>query len=122
MASPNQTTSPPLAEIGTWLRSLRTERGLILREVAAAVDMDMAHLSKIELGDRLPTREQALALADFYAVCPNEMEGARMAARILRELRNHPAAPRVMEIVQESAAAYGIGKASQRHHPRNPET
>jgi transcriptional regulator with XRE-family HTH domain len=121
MASPDQTTRPPHGEIGTWLRSLRTERGLILREVAAAVDMDMAHLSKIELGDRLPTPEQASALAEFYAVCPNEMEGARMAARILRELRNHPAAPRVMQIVQESAAAYGIGKSAQSAHPRNPE-
>ncbi len=79
--------------------------------------MDMAHLSKIELGDRLPTQQQAAALAHFYAVSINEMEAARMAGKILRYLRNHPAAPRAIEIVQENAAAYGLGKCSA--IPRN---
>jgi transcriptional regulator with XRE-family HTH domain len=39
------------------------EKNLALREVAAAAGMDQAHLSKAELGQRLPTEEQVKALA-----------------------------------------------------------
>lgn len=96
--------------MGPWLRRLRTERQLVLRQVAAAVDMDMAHLSKVELGDRLPTPEQTARLAHFYEIPASEMEAARMAGKFLRDLRNNPAASRALEIVQESAAAFGAKK------------
>jgi len=99
--------------MGPWLRRLRTERQLVLRQVAAAVDMDMAHLSKVELGDRLPTQEQASALAHFYDIPPYEMEAARMAGKFLRDLQDHPAAPRALEIVQESAAAFTVRKSAR---------
>lgn len=116
MASLDQSNMPIPLELGPWLRCLRTEKKLVLRQVAAAVDMDMAHLSKVELGDRLPTQEQATALAHFYGIPPDEIEAARMAGKFLRDLRGHPAASRAIELVQESAAAYGIGKS--RKNPR----
>ncbi len=108
----NKSESSPF-QMGPWLRRLRTERQLVLRQVAAAVDMDMAHLSKVELGDRLPTQEQASALAHFYDIPPYEMEAARMAGKFLRDLQDHPAAPRALEIVQESAAAFTVRKSAR---------
>lgn len=97
-------------QFGSWLRQLRLAKGLVLREVAAAVAMDMAHLSKAELGDRLPTPEQTVRLAHFYEIPASEMEAARMAGKFLRDLRNHPAASRALEIVQENAAAFGVNQ------------
>lgn len=38
--------------LGKWLREMRQARGLPLRVVAAAAEMDTAQLSKIELGQR----------------------------------------------------------------------
>ena len=111
MASLMQSSEGRPIQIGAWLRQLRVGRKLIVRKVAAAVGMDMAHLSKVELGDRLPTQEQAASLARFYDIPPYEMEAARMAGKFLRDLRDHPAAPRALEIVQESAAAFGVGKS-----------
>lgn len=45
------------------LKSKRESKGLLLREVAYKVDVDTALISKIEKGDRKPTREQIEKLA-----------------------------------------------------------
>ena len=57
---------PTLARLGVWLRQLREERELPLRAVAEEADMDLAHLHKIEQGQRLPTEEQMTRLARFF--------------------------------------------------------
>lgn len=45
------------------LKNKRETMGLLLREVASRVDVDTALISKIEKGDRKPTREQIDKLA-----------------------------------------------------------
>ncbi|WP_124980750.1 helix-turn-helix domain-containing protein [Nonlabens xiamenensis] len=49
-----------LAEL---LRTQRESKELLLREVAASIEVDTALISKIEKGDRKPTREQIDKLA-----------------------------------------------------------
>ncbi|KAI9432900.1 hypothetical protein F5148DRAFT_1154950 [Russula earlei] len=50
--------------LGDIIRKLREEKQLPLRVVAAFLDIDQAILSKIERGQRKPTREQALQVAE----------------------------------------------------------
>ena len=45
------------------LKSTRESKGLLLREVASLIEVDTALISKIEKGDRKPTREQITKLA-----------------------------------------------------------
>src|SRR5438876_747763 len=45
--------APRPVRLGDWLRELREGIGLPLRAVAEATDMDLAHLHKIEQGQRL---------------------------------------------------------------------
>ena len=45
------------------LKSKRERKSLLLREVASMIDVDTALISKIEKGDRKPTREQIEKLA-----------------------------------------------------------
>lgn len=45
------------------LKSKRERKSLLLREVASMIDVDTALISKIEKGDRKPTREQIDKLA-----------------------------------------------------------
>ena len=45
------------------LKSKREKKSLLLREVASMIDVDTALISKIEKGDRKPTREQVDKLA-----------------------------------------------------------
>jgi len=63
---------------GEWLRQLRAAKDEPLRTVAAAADMDQAHLSKIELGQRLPTEEQTAKLAKFFGMGETEAQARRM--------------------------------------------
>jgi hypothetical protein len=57
-------------ESGQGSHSHFEERGLVLRQVAAAVEIDVALLSKIELGQRLPTPEQTGKLGRVWIYSP----------------------------------------------------
>jgi transcriptional regulator with XRE-family HTH domain len=96
--------SPP--HFGEWLRQLREEKELPLRAVAAAAEMDQAHLSKIELGQRLPTPEQTAALAKFFRQNPTTMEARRIAEKFRLEHADNPAAAEALDILSEDPAPY----------------
>ena len=55
-----------LKTIGETIRELREASGLLLREVAAKTELDQALLSKVERGERLPTKDQVLKLCHLF--------------------------------------------------------
>jgi transcriptional regulator with XRE-family HTH domain len=81
---------------GRFLRRLREQRALPLRAVAAATGMDQAHLSKAELGQRLPTAAQTAALARFFQHDPVEWEARRIAQKFRQDHSDNPAAARAV--------------------------
>lgn len=87
--------------LGAWLRELRQKKDLALREVAAAVEMDQAHLSKAELGQRIPTSDQVARLATFFKVPTDQMEGRRVAEKVMQEIAASSAAERALSILRE---------------------
>ena len=89
--------------ISAWLRTLREEHGVPLRVVAAAVEMDSTLLSKLEVGDRIPTDTQAEALRRYYGVKVEEMRRRVVAARILHDYGDDPALPDALSLVREEA-------------------
>lgn len=60
-------------EFGKYLKTLREERKLLQREVAAILKMDTALLSKIERGTRKIKRDQISAFAEAYNVDSREL-------------------------------------------------
>lgn len=93
--------------VGEWLREIRESKEFPLRVVAAAAEMDQAHLSKVELGQRLLTAEQARAIAKFFAIDQNEMEARRIVEKFRIEHADNPAAERAVNILREDPAIYG---------------
>ena len=91
------------SSFASWLRSLREVRAVPLRIVAAAADLDSTLLSKIELGDRLPTDAQADALARYYKIPVAEMRSRVVAGRILQRFGDNPALHGAISIVREEA-------------------
>ena len=87
---------------GEWLRQLREERKLPLRAVAAAAEMDQAHLSKAELCQRLLTADQVAAIARFFKVDGNEMEARRIAEKFRMEHADNPAVLQALQILNDS--------------------
>ena len=104
-------------EFGSWLRRLREQRGLPLRAVAAAAEMDQAHLSKIELGQRLLTARQALAVAKFFKVDPIDMDARRIAEKFRMEYGGSAAAAEALLILNRGS--YSRTKRARKITPRS---
>ena len=105
------------SSFANWLRSLREQQGVPLRVVAAAADLDSTLLSKIELGDRLPTDTQAEALALYYKIPAEDMRRRVVAGRIMQQFGDDPVLHDAISIVREEA-----GGASAPLPPRKPVT
>ena len=88
--------------LGAWLRQLRLARKLPLRRVAAAADMDTAHLSKIELGHRLPTETQTKALAAFFKLPIDDLASKRIAEKFLLEHQNSDGVARAAALIKDA--------------------
>ena len=59
---------------GEKLRSLRTRRGLTVRELAAEFDMKSAgHISDMENGRSKPSVELLLRMADLFGVTTDQL-------------------------------------------------
>lgn len=68
--------------------------------------MDTALLSKIELGQRIPTEKQVAAFAAFFGVPFEELEAKRIAERFWMENRDNPVAGKAVAMLRESAPTY----------------
>lgn len=73
--------------IGQKLRELRESENLLLRQVAAALEMDTALLSKIERDERKPSKEQVLAFANYYKVQPDDLLVAWLSDKLASEVK-----------------------------------
>lgn len=62
------------------IKLARYEAGQRLGDVAKATGIDRTALSRYESGDRMPTAENAKALADYYGVSVAELLGLKDAA------------------------------------------
>ena len=100
------TTEDALAGVGARLRALRTEADLTLRQVAAETGISVSTLSRLESGQRRPTLELLLALAQVHRVPLDELVGAPPTA----DPRVHPRPIRRgrMTIIPLSRRAGGI--------------
>jgi transcriptional regulator with XRE-family HTH domain len=65
-----------LAEVGPRLRRLRTRRGVTLTQLAAQTGISKSTLSRLESGQRKPSLELLLPLAQAHQVPLDELVGA----------------------------------------------
>ncbi len=101
MARPDRAKKSAFESLGPWLRRLRKKKGVPLRTVAAAAQMDQAHLSKIELGRRVPTRRQADALARYFDLERRGFGARRIAAKFQTDFAGNPAAGLAIKLLNE---------------------
>jgi HTH-type transcriptional regulator, competence development regulator len=89
-----------LKRISEIIRLQRDKKGLLLREVAAEIELDQALLSKIERGERLPTKDQVLRLTAFYGLDVNEVLVAYISDKLVYELRDEELAIEAMQVAE----------------------
>ncbi len=87
--------------IGATLRDLREAKGLLLREIGAKLSLDPTILSKIERDERMPTRQQAKSLAEFYKDQKNEVIIAWLSDKLYYEVQDEDLALQAMQVAEE---------------------
>ena len=86
---------------GELIRELRAKSGLLLRQVAAEIEIDQALLSKIERGERMPTKDQIIRLAKFYKVDMDETLITFFSNKLVYEVQNEDVALKAMQVAEK---------------------
>lgn len=90
-----------MESLGEILKSARKQRKLILRKVAAAVDIDQSLISKFEKDERKPTREQITRLAEFYQIPEIELTINWYSDKIAEELKYAEFSSEILKVAEE---------------------
>lgn len=78
----------------------------MLRQVAAALAVDTALLSKFERDERKPNKEQVLAFAEFYNVNADELLLAWLSDKIAGEVQNEDLAREVLKAAEKKVELF----------------
>ena len=74
--------------LGGYVRKLREEKGLLLRQSAAYLQVDTAFVSKVERGEKKATREQVEKFADFLETDKDALITLWLVDKILDVINN----------------------------------
>lgn len=73
---------------GKRIRELRSEQGLLQRQLSAALEIDTPMFSKIERGERRAKRDQVVKLAELLQQDENEMLKLWLADKVIDAVGN----------------------------------
>ena len=100
--------------LGDIIRKLRKERVLPLRTVAAFLDIDQAILSKIERGQRKPTREHVVKLATYFKVKENDLIVAWLSDKLFYEVEDEAMALKALQLAEEKISYIAFKKIDRK--------
>ena len=86
--------------IGQHLRELREEKGLLLRQVAAFLEVDTAYISKIKRGEKNIKREFILKLAELYNTNIEEMLILWLADQLFDLVKNEELGLKALKVTE----------------------
>ena len=87
--------------LGIKLRQLRESHGLLLRQVAAQIDVDTALMSKMERGERRAQREHIVKIATVLKTKEDDLIILWLADRIVDVIKDEPLANDALELLQK---------------------
>lgn len=86
-----------LETFGSVIKSLRIKHGLLLRQVAAVVEVDTSMVSKFEKGDRFPTKEQVEKMALLFNESPHSLYICCLSSKLVNEIGDEKIIQEVLE-------------------------
>lgn len=86
---------------GEYIRSLRRARQLLLRQVAADLDIDASLLSRFESNLKKPTREQVVKLASILKANERDMLIHYLSERVVYELKDEGLAIEAVRVAEK---------------------
>ncbi|HOV12441.1 MAG TPA: helix-turn-helix transcriptional regulator [Bacteroidales bacterium] len=91
---------------GNKIRTIREQKQIPQRQLAAALEIDTATYCKIEKGDRRAKREQVSVLADLFEVDPKELIRLWSADKVYDIIAEEEEATQILNVVAESISQY----------------
>lgn len=83
------------------IRSARERKGLLMRELAAKIEVDIAQISRFEKGDRRPTKEQIGKLIDVLQLEKEEVLTLWLSNKIMNDIEGEEVALQALKMVQK---------------------
>lgn len=93
-----------MSSLGEKIRTLREEKQLPLRTVAAYLDIDQAILSKMERGQRRANRDQVIKLAGFFGVSEPDLLVAWLSDKLVYEVMEEQVGLEALRVAEEKVA------------------
>jgi transcriptional regulator with XRE-family HTH domain len=87
-------------QFGERLRQLREKQDLFLRQVASALEMDTAHLSKIEKGVRQLKKEQIAIVADVLNADKDELTTLWLADQVIGVVKDDSLGLKALQVAE----------------------
>lgn len=87
--------------LGQLLRAKREAKGLLLRQVAAHLDIDQAILSKIEKGNRKPSRDNISKLSDILEIDREKLMVQFLSEKIAYEIAEEDCATEALKVAEK---------------------
>lgn len=88
-------------DFGIKIRQSREQQGLLLRQVAAVLEVDTALVSKIERGERKASKEQVLKLAELLEIEVDVLLVIWLSDKIVDMLEEEPLAYEVLKNLEK---------------------
>ena len=86
---------------GEILRENREKKGLLLRQVAAQLDIDTAILSKIERSERKATKEQIIKLAGILDLNEEDLLVHYLSEKIVCEIKDEELGQKALKVAEQ---------------------
>lgn len=86
---------------GEILREKREEKGLLLRQVAAKLDIDTAILSKIERSERKASKEQIIRLAQILNLKEEDLLIQYLSEKNLYKIKDEELGQKALKVAEQ---------------------
>lgn len=88
--------------IGNKIRELREKNNILLRQLAAQLDIDTAMLSKMERGDRSFKKNDILALSTIFKIDSKELLVLWLADKIIKAIDSEDHKKEALELALQT--------------------
>lgn len=88
----DKTNKKTVSYLGQKIRETREKQNLLLRQVAAHIEVDTALMSKAERGERNLNREQVIKLAQLLKASEDEFVSLWLCDKVIEAVNEDPLA------------------------------
>ena len=101
--------------LGTKIKELRLENGVLQRQLASLLEIDTPMFSKIERGDRRAKRTQVIQIANYFNVDETELLTLWVADKVLDAVEDEEALRLdAIRVAQSSIGQFPLPKANKK--------